>query len=51
MAAFMAELHTCNRVVVRQETDGPQAEQMEYVAWGPILQDKDNGEFLSWLSG
>ena len=27
---------------LRQETDGPQAEQLEFVPCGQILQDKDN---------
>ena len=29
---------------LRQQTDGPQAEQLEFVPCGQILQDKDNSQ-------
>ena len=44
------ELHFIKGMVVRQEIDGPQAEQLESVPCGQILQDKDCGRSKEGLS-
>ena len=37
-------------MLVKQEMDGPQAERLESVPYGQILQDKDNGRSKEELS-
>ena len=41
-AARYLTLPPCVPVALRQEIDGPHAEQLEFVLYGQILQDEDN---------